>query len=131
MQSVYEIILASEREAKKAARDHRKPFFFWPGFDQDDLFEQLRKIPYLGTYLPKGFERVRLTEEFDPNHRGIFEGDNRGFGAYFVDSTGFGGPHEPCLQVQEFLGRIRYDVAYGIVEAGEMQVKVGVFRRKK
>jgi hypothetical protein len=129
MISVYEAHRQAEEAARKAARQNLKPFFFWPAAFLENAEKQLGKIPFLGTYLPKDFERVRLTPEFDPQRHGIYEGDNNGFGAYFVD-TGFGGRGEPPLTIEEFLERIRFDVAYGLVEAGEFQVKIGVFRKK-
>jgi len=48
----------------------------------------------------------------------------------FVDSSGFGGPGEPALTIEEFHSKIKAGFGYAIVEAGQFQVYVGVFRRK-
>ena len=97
---------------------------------RDDPRSILKCIPFIGRHLPKGWERVRITPEFDSNRRGIYADDNGGFGAYFVDATGFGRESEPALTAGEFLRRIRLGYGYAIVEAGQYQVKIGVAARR-
>src|SRR5690348_13978820 len=57
----------------------------------------LRRIPNLGDYLPNGWSRVEL----ESGH-GVY-GDNAGFGAFMVDSSGFGRRGEPALTISEFV----------------------------
>jgi hypothetical protein len=87
------------------------------------------QMPFLGTYCPDGWERVYLGAEFEPNRRGVFMGDNRGYGAYFVDASGVGTPDELPLTFGEFIRLIRPSYGYGLVEAGIFQIKIGVFER--
>ena len=86
----------------------------------------LGNFKHLGPYLPVGWHRVRL-DQIDPNPHGIYMGDNHEYGAYFVDSSGFGEPGESSLAVGEFIERVKSGYGYAIVEAGEFQVKIGVF----
>ncbi len=110
--------------AKKAAEEGNTPLYLWP----DELnLEGIRRFPFIGNYLPNGWYRVELTPEVDPNRRGIYGGDNEGYGAYFIDSSGFSGTSEAALSAEEFLERLTINYAYGIVEVGQFQVKVGLF----
>jgi len=93
---------------------------------QDGDYSILKRLPHMGPYLPVGWHRVRL-DHHDPNPHGIFMGDNEGCGAYFVDSSGFGRPGEGALTADEFVERVKSGYGYAIVEAGEFQVKIGVF----
>ncbi len=74
----------------------------------------IRDIPFLGDYVPPGFEFVRK---------------------YFVDNSGLGQPDEPALTADQFLAAIRKNVlsdesyGYGILEVGQFQVYVGEYRR--
>lgn len=89
----------------------------------DSVLENFQNV---GRYLPEGWHRVRL-DHFDPDSRGIYMGDNDGYGAYFVDSSGFGGSDEAALLIDEFIKRVKPGYGYAIVEAGQFQVKIGVF----
>lgn len=86
------------------------------------------KIPNLGDRCPKGWKRVNIIESGLPFH-GVYAGDNRDHGAYFVDSTGLGSPGEAAITVSEFLAQVDTSGKYGyaVVEAGQFQVKIGVF----
>lgn len=103
----------SREAAVRAAKNKEEPLYFWPEDTENDdqLSKQLRNTPYLGTYVPRGWERLEET--------------------YFVDSSGFGQPGEPALTLDQFMGYLKknLDVAYAIVEAGEFQVKIGTFRK--
>lgn len=48
----------------------------------------------------------------------------------FVDSSGFGQPGEAALTIEQFYGRIKAGYGYGVVDAGQFQVYVGVFEKK-
>lgn len=54
-----------------------------------------------------------------------------GKGAFFVDKSGWGRPGEPALTIGEFVDMIRPGYGYAVVEEGEFQVHVGVFKRRR
>jgi len=66
------------------------------------------KMPFMGYYLPKGFEAT----------------DNR----YFVDNSGFGSESEPALTARQFLTKVKQGLAYGIYEAGQFQVYIQEYK---
>jgi len=70
--------------------------------------ERLIGIPFVGN---KSFKKWR-------------EIDN-----LFVDSSGFGRSGEPALTIDEFHKQIKAGFAYGVTEAGQFQVNVGVFEK--
>lgn len=86
-------------------------------------------MPFIGGHLPTGYERVDLQNEYDASPHGIYMGDNDGFGAYFVDSSGMGGPGEPAMTINDLAEKMREGFAYALVETGQFQVKVGVFKQ--
>jgi len=47
----------------------------------------------------------------------------------FVDHSGFGRPGEPALTIKEFHATIKAGLGYGVVEAGQFQLFVGVFEK--
>lgn len=112
----------SNDAGKRARRAKTEPAEITP--------DSYRHLPNLGTYLPKGWERVSLEELDHDTHRKAYMGDNEGFGAYFVDKGNFGDEDEPAMTLREFLAVLRPGYAYGVVEEGQFQIKVGVFRRK-
>ncbi len=86
-------------------------------------------MPFIGGHLPTGYERVNLQGEYDADRHGIYMGDADGAGAYFVDSSGFGAPGEPAMNIVDLGEKLREGYAYALVETGQFQVKVGVFKR--
>jgi len=109
----------SEEAGREAEEYRKRPYVF----DKDDIsVENLRYIPNLGDYLPKGWVRVKLQDD-----RGVYAGDNKGYGAYFVDASGYGRPGEPALTINEFLQQIKPGLGYGIVETGQFQIKIGAY----
>jgi hypothetical protein len=70
--------------------------------------EQMRSIPFLGTWVPPEFEEVDR---------------------HFVDSSGFGSPGEPALTIDQFMEVVAAnpDAYWAIVEAGQFQVFIGQF----
>lgn len=75
-----------------------------------------RHIPFLGDYVPEGWERVPGIEPI------------------FVDSSGFGSSGEPALSLEEFGKRLAAfkksgdNYGFGIIEAGQFQVYIAVYR---
>ena len=49
----------------------------------------------------------------------------------FVDSSGFGQRGEMALTIDQFIEKIKAGLAYGVTDAGQFQVYVGVFERVK
>ena len=75
--------------------------------------EMVRSIPNLGNYVAPGWE---LVDDL------------------FVDSSGFGAPGEPALTFSQFLDKVRQlsseeETGFGIRQAGQFQVYIGVYRR--
>ena len=66
------------------------------------------KMPFMGYYLPKGFEVT----------------DNK----YFVDNSGFGSDGELALTASQFLSKVKQGLAYGIYEAGQFQVYIQEYK---
>lgn len=80
--------------------------------EDESLVEEIRSIPNLGTYVPKGWEMV---EE------------------HFVDSSGFGSPGEPALTFEQFTEVVMAadpDHGFGLTQTGQFQVYIGEFRRE-
>lgn len=112
----------SREAAEEAEELGKQPYVF----DKDGVtVDNLGNIPNLGTLLPTGWVRVSLKKEDES--RGVYMGDNEGYGAYFVDSSGFSGPGEPALSIGEFLDVIKPGLGYGIVEVGQFQIKIAAF----
>ena len=47
----------------------------------------------------------------------------------FVDSSGFGQESEPALTIEQFYNQIKKGLGYGVIDAGQFQVHVGVFEK--
>lgn len=131
----------SREAAERAATDNKVPLVL----TQQDIDDgKVRGIPNLGSHLPDGWRRVKLTEyaAHDPSlvggfdiialiqqGRGFFMGDNEGHGAFFVDKGGFGGTGEAALTFEEFCKYLWPGWGFAMVEEGQFQIKVGVFAR--
>lgn len=105
MMSTRQIEEDSRRAARRAAREHKKPFLF----EEEDRGKMDHlKIPNIGDYRPKGWELV---------------------GTLFVDSSGWGSPGEPALTQDQFMNRMKAGMGYAVIKAGEFQVYVGEFKK--
>jgi hypothetical protein len=99
-------IKAMNREAGKISRERgSQPFLLRNEGDKN----YLNKIPNLGTHRPSGWRLVKR---------------------YFVDSSGFGSEDESALTFSSFVKRTKVGRAYGIIEAGQFQVRIGEFVKK-
>lgn len=49
---------------------------------------------------------------------------------YFVDSSGFGQEGESALTFGQFMAQIKPSYGYGIVDAGQFQVNIGMWKKK-
>lgn len=113
MLSLSQIREHSRQAALHAARDRKEPFIVesediadWTSGRQPLVFP----FPFTGEYLPPGWEQVNT---------------------YFVDASGFGSPDEMALTAGQFLARLIPGHGYAITEAGEFQVIVGEFERRR
>ena len=126
MMSIEQIRQESQRAACQAAAEDKRPLFI----DQFDLALARRgnyahlSIPSLGTYLPDGFKRMELDQDL----AGVYSDDNDGHGAFFVDSSGFGGPGEAAITLGRMF-EVMSEGYYAVVEVGQFQCKVGMFRK--
>ena len=77
--------------AAEAAKRKKVPYLM----ETSDVgnIDSLKRIPNLGTYLPKGWERVDATSFGHDNGSGAGSVDDVPY--YFVDKTGWGGEGEP------------------------------------
>jgi len=127
LQTIHELTAKSARDAKRRGK---QPMVFSEqqledAKESDNMPDGFRQMPNLGSYLPKGWARVRLESQ-----HGMYAGDNKGYGAFMVDGSGFGQPGEPALTIGEFVEKLKPGLGYGIVEAGQFQVKIGVYARR-
>lgn len=113
MMSLSEINRMSDEAASEAARDGKVPYV---PFGEDEI-ENYPPFPFpnLGKYTPRGWKLVDTL---------------------FCDSSGFGGDNEPALSPKQLVAKlVAFDrngkeYGYGIVEAGQFQVRLGVFQRR-
>lgn len=95
--------------AKRASEEKKTPFVVWPG---DSRHMPPFPFPYIGDYVPDGWEKVD---------------------EYFVDSSGLGVEGEGALTgnqfrriVEEFAGQ---NYGFAITSAGQFQVYVGLYKK--
>jgi len=115
MMSGQTIAAMSRAAARKSAREHQVPFTVWP----EDLRDwkaiveagSLPRLPFpfIGDRNPRGYKRVQ---------------------EFFVDSSGFGADYEPALTIRKFIGEIKENMAYAIVEVGQFQVVIAEYSVK-
>lgn len=124
MLSYRQIVEHAERQERKARRERKLPVYLG-GLGDDAL--RRRKIPFLGHYVPRGFKRVNVGETF---------GDRYGWGTrghefLLVDIFGEGAESELALTHAAFFRFVQENPGYhyAIIEAGQFQVVIGVFKR--
>lgn len=112
----------ADEAATKARKSKREPKTF-VGLGEDAIRSEIRHVPFLGSYTPKGWTRVDVE---GPRRMGCEEG------YLFVDSSGVGGTSEPALSVGEFVDFIyaNKEYGFGIAEAGQFQVVIACYERK-
>lgn len=47
----------------------------------------------------------------------------------FVDASGFGSKNEAALTINQFMQKVKKDYGYAIIETGQFQLYIGVFKR--
>jgi hypothetical protein len=112
--------------ASAAAKAKLEPLMAWP--EDVGKLDRLRHIPNLGKYLPDGWERID-PDVLKPNRTRYTTGKVDGVPGLFVDKSGLGAPNEPAMTAQEFADWIVPNYGYAIVEEGQFQITIGVFKR--
>lgn len=110
MMSIETIRAESRKAAVKARAAKKLPMVF----ELDDLADMkangdvraLRNIPFIGTYVPKGWTLVQ---------------------EHFVDSSGFGEEGEAALTIAQFVAALDVGKGYAITRAGQFQVYIGEY----
>lgn len=93
----------SEKATQQASKSQKTPYVAFK--DQD---EGVFGCPMLGDYVPDGWEKVETL---------------------FVDASGFGQEGESALTKDQFIRKVKSGFGYAIVESGQFQVYIGVYRR--
>lgn len=132
-----ETIRQMNKEAGKRSKKAGKVPKIFTRLEKDRIndgdFSPFSRIPNLGDYCPQDWVRVNIEDEGLPTCK-MYPGDNEGYGAYFVDASGWGDPSEPALapsQLLEVVKEINSKGSYGfaICERGQFQIKIGVYKR--
>lgn len=142
MMDIGTIRAMQRRAARKSQRNHVEPLLVTEG-DLSRLESHLVAIPFIGDRLPRGWQRVHARKLYretggavaDPWQRGYARGFDGEYGeTLFVDSSGWGGENEPALTVDQFYDWVRdhgKGHGFAIVETGQFQVVVGVFKQRE
>ena len=116
----------SDVAAWRAAEEGRSPLSVWGVSD-------LRHIPFLGEYCPAGWRPALWAGDQVPQPpRSVFAAHHQQ-AMVEVDASGWGSQHEPALTFDELdayvktVNRAVRNVGFGIREAGEFQIVVGVY----
>ena len=124
---------------KKAARAHRAPHPLW---DESTAWADFRSAPFLGDHCPTSWEPIG-EDTADLPATLVNRSWSAGTGnlTFFADSSGFGSDTELALSIRQQqevaealvqAARARKETwGVGILEVGQFQVVVGVFRRKR
>jgi hypothetical protein len=128
-----ETIRSLSRQAARRSRELGVEPLVVHDHDRGVLSEHLRHIPNLGDRVPRGWKRVPA-RTLCSSSRGLvpFSGPEA---EHFieVDASGWGSPGELALTFGEFCqwaSEAPGENAYAIVEEGQFQVVIGVFRRR-
>jgi len=114
MMDLRSIRALAEEAAKDAASKKLQPYVVFDEAEVERLEDARLPFPFLGTYVPSGWEVVD---------------------SLFCDSSGFGAEDEPALTKHALLEKVRERLAdkdtfgYAITQAGQFQAYVGVYRR--
>ncbi len=108
MMSLAQIADLSDEQAERAAKRGSVPFMVWA----EDLprWKSGKPLPFpnIGSYEPPGWREVRRL---------------------FCDKSGFGGPGELALTMEEMLDQLKPGMGYAIVEEGQFQIYLGEFEK--
>jgi|SRR3989304_2485919 len=122
MMSLDQIRSLSDEQAKRASAKKREPYV---PFSREEV-ENYPPFPFpnIGSYKPLGWKEINYDEV------GLD-------GPFFVDKSGFGARGEPALTAKDFKDTLLefYDklegCGFAIIEEGQFQLYVGVFKKVK
>ena len=146
MITLEQIHAATLKAEAKAAKEHKTPLAIWPMdlYTKASMYSFCRGIPFLGSYIPRGYKRVSV-QDILSYHLDYF----------FVDAMGTWENihHEPALSIKEFRDMLRelykIDVleyplglgtgerwragvestyGLGIWESGQFQIHIALYR---
>ena len=103
MMSLQLIEQLSKEAGERAAEENREPLVAFINRDAGIV-----KCPNLGNYVPDGWS---LIERLFVDKDGLADGDGR------------------CLSLQQFIDRVKAGLGYAIVEEGQFQLYIGVFKK--
>ena len=139
MMDIETIKQVNEEAGKNAKENNIKPLVF-NSVDMDKLkhndIEPIRSMPDLGDSVPSGWNRFNLgkiKDQFKYSYK-IYKDDAKGFGAFFVDQ-GMASENEPAMTINQFIHSLseiwnkNKKLGFGIVETGQFQVKIGIFKK--
>lgn len=152
MLSTRTIIDFQRQAAARAAKQKKQPLVL---FNVDTVAGDVRHVPNLGTYLPKGWRRVidgAAPTSIDAAIVGALDrkalSGSRHWAGHtvpedlrlFVDKGGWGDGDEPALTLDQLVSNLRSvldavagraSIGIGIVEEGQFQLYLGVFVKKE
>ena len=96
----------SRRAARQAAEKLKTPLLV-AAEDMDNVKEHLRYMPFIGDYVPTGYELVE---------------------AFFVDMTGMD-EAGPALSQKVFFSKVKVGSFYAVIEVGQLQMHIGEFKK--
>lgn len=131
-----ETIRSLSREAALRSRRLGLIPFVIDEHDAADLFAGRTgnvRLPFIGDRCPRGWRRFDLWTAYK-GHRSIYEWN--GYGAVFVDTSGFGLRGEAALCQEDFLAFLAlasrdhgYRLGWALVEQGQFQGHVAAFTK--
>lgn len=138
MMGLEQIIAMNRAAARRSAREHILPLVVSREDLETDLMlkRRLRAIPFIGDRRPRGWKLLNASAMLGSNHGCVPFGIWRKDAYHFieVDSSGLGTPGEIALTFEEFLEAVRKigpGYGYAMVEQGQFQVVIGVFRPRE
>ena len=126
-------IRAMSRAAGRRSRENHVEPLVVRDEDRGVLDEHLRKIPNLGDRCPRGWKRVPAHTLCSSDAGLVPFGGKEARHFIEVDASGWGSPGELALtfgQLCQWVSEAPGENAYAIVEEGQFQIVVGVFRRR-
>ena len=94
-----------------ARKFHEIPYTIWPGDIENWKAGKNLPVPFphLGDYIPNGYEA-----DGEP---------------WFIDTSGFGGPGEMAITIDQTFDKMQTGKAYAFVEVGQFQAYLQQFTR--
>lgn len=127
-----ETIRSMSKQAARRSREAGLEPLLVRDHDRGVLEEHLRHIPNLGDRCPRGWKRVPACSLTDSLSGLVPFGGKEAHHYIEVDASGWGSPDELALTFGQFcqwVSEAPGELGYAIVEQGQFQVVIGVFKR--